>query len=748
MQLNESTRRLQFLLWGLLAWSGILLGRLVWLQVIRHDDYIQAAESQQQKTVELPALRGSIFDRTGQPLAMSLEADSVVVDPQKLKDLPQAAQLLASTLQLDKKDLLTKLQAAKQRKSHFMWVARKLTPDESEKAHKVKLVGMEFRKEMRRFYPRTQLAAHVMGGTGFLKPEDVVERGNAGIELTFEKDLGGKSGQARIFKDSRQDPLVNSYDQEVITKPEPGADLTLTIDPNLQYRAEQELAAAAEASGADGGSVVAMDPYTGEILAMASWPMFNPNERPSRAPGALNARMNQAVARTFEPGSVFKVITLAAALEKTNLRSESVIDCGNGKINLFGRVVHDHDSYASLTMAGVLAHSSNIGAIRIAMATGNENFYSYQRAFGFGSKTGVTLPGETAGILWPVERWTKSSIGSLAMGHELGVTSLQLVRAGAVIANGGLLVKPRLVLSKQRKGQEAEKIPQEQAQRVLKPETAVLMRQMMEGVVLEGTGRKAVLAGYTSAGKTGSAQIFDQKTGAYTHTYNASFLGFAPVGNPRVVIAVTLHGTTGGSAGFGGARAAPVFREVAMSALRMMDVPKDLPDRNLLTKAPKKAESDLAAAGKDDAFVTMAAAKVAAAEETSPGFAYGDEPVRSQKKAKRGVDSARLPDLARSGDASGMRVVSSVTQPLARGGTPASAGDSSTSQRPFLPADGQLSNVLVPDFRGKTQRAVMQESTAKGLDVELFGSGLASRQDPPPGASVRPGVAVKVQFGR
>lgn len=743
MQLNESTRRLQFLLWGLLAWSGILLGRLVWLQVIRHDAYASAAVSQQQKTVELPALRGSIFDRTGQPLAMSLEADSVVVDPQKLKDLPQAAQLLASTLQLDKKDLLTKLQAAKQRKSHFMWVARKLTPDESAKAHAIKLVGMEFRKEMRRYYPRTSLAAHVMGATGFLKPEDVVERGNAGIELAFEKDLGGKSGEARMFTDSRQD----SYDQDVLRAPEPGADLTLTIDPNLQYRAEQELAAAAEASGADGGSVVAMDPYTGEILAMANWPTFNPNERPSSGPDALKARMNQAVARTFEPGSVFKVITLAAALEKTNLRPESVIDCGNGKINLFGRVVHDHDSYASLTMAGVLAHSSNIGAIRIAMATGNENFYAYQRAFGFGSKTGVTLPGETAGILWPVERWTKSSIGSLAMGHELGVTSLQLVRAGAAIANGGLLVKPRLVLSKQRKGQEAEKVPQEQAQRVLKPETAVLMRQMMEGVVLEGTGRKAVLAGYTSGGKTGSAQIFDQKTGTYTHTYNASFLGFAPVGNPRVVIAVSLHGTGGGSAGFGGARAAPVFREVAMSALRMLDVPKDLPDRNLLTKAPAKPESDLAAPGKDDAFVTMAAAKLAAAEETSPGFAYGDEPVRSQKKAARGVDSARLPDLARSGDASSMRVVSSVTQPLARGGTPASTGDSSTSQRPFLPTDGQP-GVLVPDFRGKTQRAVMQESTAKGLDVELFGSGLASRQDPPPGASVRPGVAVKVQFGR
>ena len=195
------------------------------------------------------------------------------------------------------------------------------------------------------------------------------------------------------------------------------------------------------------------------------------------------------------------------------------------------------------------------------------------------------------------------------------------------------------------------------------------------------------------------------------------------------------------------ARAAPVFREVAMGALRMLDVPKDLPDRELLTKSPKKVESDLSAAGANDAFVTMAAAK-AAAQETSPGFAYGDEPVRSQKMTARGVDSARPSELVRGANASGMRVVSSVTQPLARGGTPASAGDSSTGQRPFLSTEGQPSGALVPDFRGKTQRAVMQESTAKGLDVELFGSGLASRQDPPPGAAVRPGVAVKVQFGR
>ena len=446
MQLNESTRRLKWLLAGLLCWSGLLFGRLVWLQVVRHESLSQQAENQQQRVIELPALRGSILDRTGQPLAKTLEADSVVVDPQKLKNIPEAAFQLAGALDLDVRQLRTKIEASKLRGSHFLWVERKLTPQMSKRVHALKkFEGLEFRKEMRRYYPRTTLAAALLGATGFVKADDVSERGNAGVEMSLEKDLGGKSGEARIYTDSRQ----NSYDQDVLRQPEPGADITLTIDPNLQFRAEQELAAGVAASGADGGSVVAIDPYTGEILAMASYPTFDPNVRPD-GPAAMKARQNSAVSRTFEPGSVYKVITLAAALEKTQLTPDSIIDCGNGKINLFGRVIHDHDSYSSLSMAGVLAHSSNIGAIRIAMATGSQNFYEYQKLFGFGQKTGIGLPGESGGILWPVEKWTKSSIGSLAMGHEIGVTALQVARAGSVIANGGLMVKPRLVMSKQR----------------------------------------------------------------------------------------------------------------------------------------------------------------------------------------------------------------------------------------------------------------------------------------------------------
>lgn len=723
MQLNDSTKRLTWLLGALFLWSGLLFGRLVWLQVFRHADYLERAQNQQQKTVELPALRGSILDRTGKPLAKSLLADSVVMDPQRVKDMPQAAALLSDALGMDREQLLVKMQASKLRGSRFLWIARKLTPQESKRARELKFAGLEFRTEMRRYYPRNTLAAHLLGAIG-LRDDDPMEHGNAGVELSFEKDLAGKPGQARLQTDVKQ----NSYEQTVLREPVPGADVMLTIDPNLQFRAEQELAAAVAASGAEGGSVVVLDPYTGEILAMASYPTFDPNVKPARGDD-MSVRQNLAVSRTFEPGSVYKVITLAAALETTQLRPSSIIDCGNGQLNLFGRVIHDHDKYSSLSMAEVLAHSSNIGAIRIAMATGNQNFYEYQKRFGFGQKTGIPVPGESGGILRPIQKWTKSSIGSLAMGHETGVTSLQLARAGAAIANGGLLVKPRLVVSTQRPGQEAVRETAEQAVRILDPETAVLMRQMMEGVVLEGTGRKAVLQGYTSAGKTGSAQVYDPRTNTYTHTYNASFLGFAPVGNPRVVVAVTLHGTTGGSAGFGGARAAPVFREVAMSALRMLDVPKDLPDRTLRAAAPSN-ENDLADAGLDDALVAFEAAKVAASPGTSPEFAIRDD--------------AGLPRIA----AGRNPVVSSVTQPLARGGSPVSTGDSTAGQRPFFTESTQSHGAPVPDFRGKTTRDVMQQSTAMGVPVEVFGTGMALRQDPPPGSALRPGVTVKVQFGR
>ncbi|SRR5579883_932274 len=708
---SQPTRRLHALLWILLGWAGVIFLRLLWLQVIHHDDLARLAQSQQQKTKEIPAMRGAIFDRNGQPLAKSIPAESVCVNPQKIPDPAMASELLSRILGLDRAKLQARIENAKNRGSGFLWIKRKIFSEEADKLRGLNLAWVEFRPEVRRFYPHHQLAAHVVGTLGMSSAEDTIEHGTAGIEARFDDDLAGVPGTARVFTDVKQNP----YDQVIERQPEAGANLILTIDSNLQYDAEKTLARAMEKTGAQRGSIVAMNPYTGEVLAMASAPTFDPNEPPAPDEPQF-ARSNIAIATPFEPGSVFKTVTLSSALESTNIRPDTLINCYNGAIHLFGRVIHDTHSYSALTMAQVLEKSSNIGAIQIGLRVGESRLYQYVTNFGFGHKTGIDLPGESAGMVRRLKDWQPGSIASIAMGHEVSATSIQLAVAGSIIANGGMRVKPQIVLARQKPGEPVEKFAQEKPVKVIAPETAITMRQMMEGVVLRGTGKGlANLKGYTSGGKTGSAQIYDFKTHSYTHHYNASFLGFAPVANPQIVIAVTLNGTSGGSAGYGGPVAAPVFREIATSALRMLDVPKDLPDDMFRTSAGKVDRNDLAIAGL-----------------TRPVF-----------------DDAPDTAAARQGDDTD--VVSSVTPPPAPADAfPAPAGDASDAgRRPFLAA--AVTGPKVPSFAGMTLRAVLEEASARGLQVETLGAaqtGLVRDQSPPAGSMLPPGMRVRVQFGK
>jgi len=697
---TQSTKRLLWLLRALIAWVVVIFLRLIWLQVLQHDELLRQAQSQQQRVVPIQAQRGSILDRSGQPLAKSLPAESVLVNPKRVKDAVVTANLLAPILGLDRRQLAEKIRAGMRRESGFLWVKRKITASEADRVRTYRLAEVEFKEETRRFYPHGQLAAHVLGSVGIANPNETIERGTAGVEMSLDDDLAGVPGQMRVFNDVKQNP----YDSVVGRKPEPGSDITLTIDQNLQYEAEKEIARAALASGAKTGSIVVMNPYNGEILAMANYPTFDPNEPP--VPGeATDARSNLAISTPFEPGSVFKVVTLAAALETTKIRPETMINCGNGSFRLLGRVIHDTHSYGVLSMADVLAHSSNIGAIQIGLRVGEQQLYRYVRKFGFGRKTGIELPGESPGILRKVEHWTPTSIASVAMGQEVGVTSLQLALAGAAVANGGLLVKPKLILARQKKGEPIEKFADEKPDRAIAPETAIQMRQMMEGVVLHGTGTKyATIKGYTSGGKTGSAQIYDLKAHVYTHTYNASFLGFAPVTNPQIVVAVTLHGTQNGNAGFGAPVAGPVFSKVAMTALRMLDVPKDLPDSLLPSNAPT-----------------------------------GDE-----------VNDLSIANL---GSNPGGNVPSDTLPPVQAGSSAASeesketsSKDPSLDRRPFLTS--KLVGPKVPDFRGMTLRAVLEESAATGVQIEVLGNGLARNQEPAAGSILQRGARVRVQFTR
>jgi cell division protein FtsI (penicillin-binding protein 3) len=558
---NLLERRLAWLAAVILLWSAAVVCKLISIQVLQHQKYARMALARQELLVEVPAPRGAILDRTGQPLALSVPSYSVVVNPLKI-DIASASDLLSRVLHLDRSELYNRMSWARDKHRGYLVVKRGISNDELQSIRLQPVDYIDFEQGSKRRYPNGGLAAHVLGSV------DSEERGDYGIERKLNQDLGGSPGQLRVLTDVKRRGIESRTEVEA----KMGTPLTLTIDSRVQFTAERELEAAVIAHSATSGSVVVMNPYTGDILALASYPTYDPNTRPQNSADA-EKRLNHAVEAPFEPGSVFKVLTISAALETTRLTPDTIINC-TPTITLFKRTIHEAHprGYGAIPMAMVLAKSSNVGAIRIGMEVGEDNLYKYVKNFGIGDRTGIPLPYESRGRLWPVQKWGATSLASISFGHEVTVTTVQLAQAAAVVANGGTLVRPRLVL---KKGNETT--PVTQGARVLRPETAITMRQMMEGVVLKGTGSRAKLQGYTSGGKTGSAVIYDPVTRRYTHTYNGSFMGFAPVSNPAIVVVVTLNGTHG-DAGYGGAAAAPVFKAVASEALRVMDIPKDLPD--------------------------------------------------------------------------------------------------------------------------------------------------------------------------
>jgi cell division protein FtsI (penicillin-binding protein 3) len=439
----------------------------------------------------------------------------------------------------------------------------------------MRLDWIEFQRESKRVFPNKRLASHLLGSVN----DD--EQGNFGLELGMNDELSGTPGQERVVRDVRG----RRVESLVTSEPQAGDRVTLTIDQNIQYAAEAALREAAEKEGCPTGSVVVLRAGTNEILAMANYPDFDPNETPTRK--ELTKRVNLAISSPSEPGSVFKIITVSSALDAGRVTPDTLINCGNGTFSLYGRVIHEaKHGYGVLPVTGVLAKSSNIGAIQIGMRLGVRSLYDYIRRFGVGSKTGLPLPHESAGRIRRAEKWEATSIGSVAMGHEVSVTTTQLAVACSVFTNGGVYLKPRLIKLQERPGKGLVDVLLEPPRRVVTPETAIEMRRMAEEVVLHGTGGGARMKGYTSGGKTGSAQIFDFATGKYTHKYNASFVGFAPVTNPAIVVAVTLNG----SSKFGGVVAAPVFRTVAEAALRILEVPRDIPEQ--LADARKATADD------------------------------------------------------------------------------------------------------------------------------------------------------------
>ena len=687
--LAKSTERLLIMGLILAGWAFIVVMRLLQLQVFGHDHYVRLGDSQQEKLETIDAPRGAILDRDGNFLAISSASQLAVVNPRRIPNKSLAAALLARILGLDTIELQNDLEAAAASRRHrgYFVVDENITPQQADTLRALKLDWLEIQRGTVRTYPNGQLAAHVIGDV------NAEGRGAAGIELKLNKDLSGKPGLKLVKMDVQQ----RAYASEIEKAPVMGKTVELTINSELQHVAEDALADAVVHNHADHGSVVAIDPKSGEILALANYPTYDLSKK-LHAGEKPHGREDLAVVAPYEPGSVFKIITLAAALETTNLRPSTMIPCAGGVLRIFGRTVHDAENHGDLSMEDVLAWSSNVGAIRIGMQVGAKNMYDYVRKFGIGSRTGIELPAEAPGMLRRLSRWQPTSLPSVAFGHEVSVTTVQLARMGSVIANGGFLIHPHLVKWEQAPGRPKEYPHFDPPPRVLEPSTVATMRNMMERVVTtpHGTAHHLHLIGYSLAGKTGTAQIFDFAHHMYTHKYNASFLGFAPIENPSVLIVVTISGTTG-IAGFGATAAGPPFEAVATEALRQRDVPRDVPE-----EIEAIEQKQLADKAKQEA--------------------------KNKRAGQEAVDEDTVADLA--------------TPLTAQEQTEASGGTDNAA------SDANLSGPKVPNFVGKTLQNVMEEAAQQGVQIDLMGDGMARAQSPPAGALITPGERVLVRFAR
>jgi len=557
--MEQRSLRRRWLVVGVVAliWMAAVLFRLSYLQLICYPEYFAKAQHQQRRVFEISPKRGAIYDRKGRELAISIPMDSVFGDPTDIKDASLVAGLLSRVLNIPAVEIETKIREAKTP----VRLAKKLSPETVQRIDDMNLKGVFFQKENRRVYPQRESLAHVLGYV------DTDEKGIGGIEYAFDKQIRGKPGRMMVMADGKR----RWYDRSEAAA-DPGASVVLTVDETIQFIAEKELARGMEETHSTYGTVVIQNPNTGELLALANSPPFNPNDAGSYPD---KVRMDRAVSAAYEPGSTFKVITMTGALENGVTNPDEMIDCQMGSILVAGRLIHDWHPFGILSVRGVLANSSDVGSIKVAMLLGAPKFYDVIHSFGIGQLTGIELPGENRGILRPVDNWIASSIGSVAIGQEVSVTPVQIISAISAVANGGMLYKPRIVKEIQG-GSPPLVVSHPAPQPVTDARTAATVRGMMETVVLSGTGKLAQLNGYTAAGKSGTAQQIDPATGRYSpNKYIASFVGFAPVNDPAITILVVFDSPEG--AHHGGEIGGPVFKRIAEQVLAYMDVEHDIP---------------------------------------------------------------------------------------------------------------------------------------------------------------------------
>jgi cell division protein FtsI (penicillin-binding protein 3) len=678
---DNSRQRTSFVVIVIVLWMVVIGGRLAYLQIYQHEFLSDRARRQQQAAVELNGARGLIVDRQGRELAHSLEVESFFYEPGDKTDERAAAQALAPLVGTDAAALEAKLSEAKSSKRRFVWLARELEPEQAEKIKALNLKGVGSVKESKRYYPNGSLAAHVIGFVG------LDDAGLAGIERFQNASLKGDAGRLTVSRDARHQAFESAE-----VDPKSGQSIALTIDQNIQYQVERSIQSALETTHAKSAMAVALDPHTGEILALANAPTFDPN---AAKDASADVRANKALQYTYEPGSTFKVVAYSGAIEEKLVKPTDMIDCQMGSINVYGRTIHDSHPHGVLTITEALAQSSNVAAIKLGMKLGDARLYDYVRRFGFGSRTRVELPGESPGILRPVNRWDKTSIGSIPMGQEIGVTPVQVAAAFATIANDGVRIAPHIIREVRDASGNVVVRDEPEQRRVVSAETARTIRSMLEMVTLDGTAKAARLDGYTAAGKTGTAQKIDPKTHAYSKTkYVASFVGFAPVDNPAIVIIVVLDEP--GTAIYGGTVAAPVFKEIAEQVLPYLGV---APDTDTKEVAPRQQEQ---IAELNHAAKALASQKNDSDQQVAP---------------------ASLPLVVE-----GVRERGEVREVV------------------YAPAGERA--LLMPNMRGRSVRDAQRICAQLGLDLEARGEGRAVAQFPAAGAAIEAGRKVRVEFAR
>ncbi|MBI3493597.1 MAG: PASTA domain-containing protein, partial [Acidobacteria bacterium] len=524
-------------------------------QVGRHADLMARAERQQLRTQPLPPKRGDILDRHGRILATSVDADSIYAVPTELGDAKTVVEKLCGALadctQKDRQALVDRLSQPRP----FAYVRRQVAQDQAQRVAALNLDGIGFVKESKRFYPNRELAAHLLGWVG------IDNKGLDGLESAYDAQIKGKAGTVLVHTDARRHAF-SRFERP----PTSGSTVELTIDEYLQHIVERELHAGVVENRAAGGSAIVMNPRTGEILAMANEPTFNPNA--FRDFDDVERR-NRAVQDLYEPGSTFKVVTASAAIEEKVMDVDTPVDVSGGQIHIGSRVVHDTHNYGLLSFTDVIVKSSNVGAIKIGFKLGTERLGEYVARYGFGRQVSRDFPGESPGIVWRPDKWTDSGLASVSMGYQVGVTPLQMAAAVSSVATRGEYLEPRVMRAVYH-GDRRYEVKPNLLRRTISADTAVALTTIMEQVVERGTGKPARIPGYTIAGKTGTAnKLVD---GRYTNDTFASFVGFLPSREPAVTILVVLDSPRGNNGHFGGPVSAPIFKRIAEPTLRYLGV--------------------------------------------------------------------------------------------------------------------------------------------------------------------------------